>query len=71
MSEHCQIGPNHITCCDACGKLIYNQLQSPREAFKKNCDDLERHIAQSPKCKEYYDNLPTFDDIKGIWKGGE
>ena len=65
--EIASLGPNNLTVCDCCGLLILNQLPNEVDWLEELCDQLKTHIATSPKCKEYYDNLPSFKDVLGIY----
>lgn len=63
-----QLGPNHVTVCAACGKLISNQIEGPRKGLDELRNQLKMHIDLKPVCKKYYDSLPTWEDVRGILK---
>jgi hypothetical protein len=59
-----------ISECANCGQLFIAYGQ-PREAVDMLDEQYGYHLRDFPECKKWHDNLPTFDDIKGILKGGQ
>lgn len=59
------VGGHFVTACGCCDLLMSNKI-----SCWECSDQLEAHLEKTPKCKEWYDNLPTFADIRGIMKPG-
>ena len=51
--------------CVNCKKLFISEKE-PHDAILELTDMYEQHLLNTPKCKEWHDTLPTFNDIRGI-----
>jgi len=61
-----RLGPHNLSYCACCGVLISNQISSIPDGMDELHNQLKAHLDLTPSCGVYYDNLPTFDDVRGI-----
>jgi hypothetical protein len=61
----CCTGRHHVSECGNCGQLFISDKE-PGEAITDLDGQYEQHLDNTPACKEWHDNLPTWGDIFGI-----